>query len=188
MIEIIPNWHPMFVHFTVASFSTACVLYVLAYVFSSRKIAPLKIVSEIEIVGRWCLWLAAFITVGTVLAGLYAFNTVRHDEAAHIAMIIHRKWALATATGIVLLAIWSGRHHYKNKKPAIIFIAALLAVQFSLLTTAWFGGELVYRHGLGVMSLPKTEGEGHHHHSEEMKMDHSNMPSMENPPGHDHMK
>ena len=29
--------------------------------------------------------------------------------------------------------------------------------------TAWYGGELVYRHGLGVMSLPESETEGHSH-------------------------
>ena len=186
MFEIIPNWHPMFVHFTVASFSTACGLYVLAYLFSYLNVTPWKIVSELEIVGRWSLWLAAFITVGTVLAGLYAFNTVRHDEAAHIAMTIHRKWALTTAAGIVLLAIWSGWHHYKSKKPAIVFVAALLVVQCSLLMTAWLGGELVYRYGLGVQSLPKVEGEGHHHHDmTDMPMNDSTMPSMHHD-NHDH--
>lgn len=32
-----------------------------------------------------------------------------------------------------------------------------------LLSTAWHGGELVYRYGLGVMSMPKSHGEGHAH-------------------------
>jgi hypothetical protein len=38
-------------------------------------------------------------------------------------------------------------------------------------------------YGLGVMSLPKEEGEGHYHHEMiEQMSDHSNMSSMENHP------
>jgi uncharacterized membrane protein len=189
MIEIIPNWHPIFVNFTVALFSTACALYVLTYLDSCFKIIPLKIISEFEIVARWCLWLVALITIGTVLAGFYAFNTVRHDEAAHIAMTIHRNWALATATGIVLAAVWSGWCYYKSKKITILFIIGLLVVQTLLFTTGWFGGELVFRHGLGVLSLPKDGGEGHHHHHDdgmEPLSDHSTMPPMDHHEQHEH--
>jgi uncharacterized membrane protein len=56
MIEIIPNWHPIFVNFTVALFTTACGFYLLAYFLSILKTVQLKFKPEIEIVGRWCLW------------------------------------------------------------------------------------------------------------------------------------
>ncbi len=47
-------------------------------------------------------------------------------------------------------------------------MSLLLVAQLFLFSTAWRGGELVYRHGLGVLSLPQTEGEGHSHsHGEE---------------------
>lgn len=164
MIEIIPNWHPIFVHFTVALFTLATFFYLLSYFTGMLKGSTNKYTVEFEIVGRWCLWVVALFTIGTVFAGLYAFNTVRHDEAAHIAMTIHRNLALTTATGIILLAIWSGWRYFKLKKLTISFIVGLLIVQALLFTTAFLGGELVYRHGLGVMSLPKDEGEGHHHH------------------------
>jgi len=191
MIEIIPNWHPVFVHFTIALFSAACGLHLLAYFSRYLRIVPLRIVSEFEIAGRWCLWLVALITIGTVLAGLYAFNTVKHDEAAHIVMTIHRNFALTTAAGILLLAIWSGWRYYKNKGLSILFIIGLLIVQALLLTTGWLGAELVYRHGLGVISLPSAEGEaGHHHHHDEgmmaNPMNHSGMPSMEHFNQHTH--
>jgi hypothetical protein len=59
---------------------------------------------------------------------------------------------------------------------------ALLIVQGMLLSTAWHGAEVVYRYGIGVISLPQEEGEGHDHQKgEEMnesKMDHSAMPGM----------
>ncbi|MCF6301365.1 MAG: hypothetical protein L3J52_09655 [Proteobacteria bacterium] len=41
---------------------------------------------------------------------------------------------------------------------------SLFVIAFLLLgITAFKGGELVYRYGLGVMSLPEVEGEGHAH-------------------------
>ncbi len=105
MIEIIPNWHPIFVHFTVALFSTAVGFYVLAYLSARLKFKSAILTVEFETVARWCLWLAAFITIGTVLAGLYAYNTVQHDATSHHAMTIHRNWALTTAASILLVAV-----------------------------------------------------------------------------------
>ncbi|MEO8963637.1 MAG: DUF2231 domain-containing protein [Gammaproteobacteria bacterium] len=186
MLQIIPNWHPIFVHFTVALFTTTTAFYLFSYLIGFLKGFSNKVAIEFEVVGHWCLWLVAMITIGTVLAGLYAFNTVRHDEAGHIAMTIHRNLALTTATGIVLLAIWSGWRYYKSTKTTIVFLLGLLIVQVLLISTAWLGGELVFRHGLGVMAMPKEEGEGHHHHHdgvEEPSLDHPNMPNMEN---HEH--
>lgn len=183
MIEIIPNWHPIFVHFTVGVFTTAFGFYVLAYLSSFLRIVPVKIVYEFEVVGRWCLWIAALMTFFTVIAGLHAYNTVKHDDISHVAMTNHRNWALPTAGLIMLLAIWSAWRYYKYKILTIIFMIALFIIQSLLVCTAWRGGELVYRHGLGVISLPHEEGEGHqHHHGQNMKempMGNSNMPSME---------
>ncbi|MEO8402119.1 MAG: DUF2231 domain-containing protein [Gammaproteobacteria bacterium] len=165
MIQIIPNWHPIFVHFTVALFSTSVGFYTLAYLSQLLKIFP-KIAPEFEIAARWCLWSVGIIVIGTVLAGLQAYNTVRHDEISHIAMTDHRNWAIPTAGMMVLIALWSLWRTYKQKPISLIFIIALLIVQGLLLATAWRGAELVFRYGLGVMSLPQAEGMGHHHHHE----------------------
>lgn len=51
-----------------------------------------------------------------------------------------------------------------------MFIGLLLAAGVLLASTAWHGGELVYRHGLGVMSLPQPEGEGHDHEHTDNQM------------------
>jgi uncharacterized membrane protein len=183
VIEIIPNVHPIFVHFTVGLFSTSVGFYTLAYLLPKFRIFP-KLAPDFEVVARWCLWVVGIIAIGTVLAGLQAFNTVRHDGPSHLAMIAHRNWAIPTACAIVLVALWSFWRTYKRKAITITFILALFIVQGLLLTTAWHGAELVFRYGLGVMSLPKSEGEGHSHHHmaemEESSMDHSAMPSMGN--------
>ncbi len=183
MIEIIPNWHPIFVHFTVGLFSTACGFYVLSYLFRQMRIIPINVIAEFEVAGRWCLWVVAVITIFTVIAGLYAYYTIsRHDNASHMAMIDHRNWALPTAGAILLLSFWSMWRYYKGLAISLTFVMALLIVQGMLLSTAWHGGEVVYRYGIGVISLPQEEGEGHDHlQGKEMKgskMDHSTMPGM----------
>lgn len=187
MIEIIPNWHPIFVHMTVGIYTAAFGFYLLAYLISLLGILRTNITFELEVAGRWCLWAASLTAVITVLAGFYAFNTVNHDGASHMAMIDHRNWAIPTAIAILLVALWSGWRNYKHKSLSVIFIITLFIVQGMLVATAWRGAELVFRHGLGVMSLPKDEGGGHHHHEMmDMPMNGSTMPSMHHDNDHSH--
>jgi uncharacterized membrane protein len=164
MIEIIPNWHPIFVHFTVGLLSISVFFYLLAFISNYLTLVPNKVRSELEIVARWCLWSGAFITIGTVLAGFYAYNTVNHDTPSHMAMTNHRNWAIATAVVAILIALWSVWRHHKQKASSISFILALLIMQGLLLSAAWRGGEIVYRYGLGVMSLPNIANESNMDH------------------------
>lgn len=158
MFEIIPNWHPIFVHFTVGLLSISVFFYILSY--SSRNLIVLSSIGkELEIAARWCLWAGAVITIATVLAGFYAYNTVEHDTPSHMAMTDHRNWAIVTATVAILIALWSLWRYYKQNSVTITFILALLIMQGLLLSTAWRGGDLVYRYGLGVMDLPDSMNE-----------------------------
>ena len=150
MFEILPNWHPILVHFTVALFTTSFGFYLLTYLSKSTPLVSDKMTLEFEVVGRWCLWCAALVTILTVIAGFYAYYTVKHDEPAHMAMMNHRNWALSTAFAMWLVAIWSLWRYYKQKAMTLTFLVAMFLVQGLLLSTAWRGGELVYRHGLGV--------------------------------------
>lgn len=166
MIEIIPNWHPIFVHFTVALFSMTVVFFLLAYITTRLNILQNTFVTEFEAVGRWCLWIVSLITIGTVIAGFYAYNTVQHDAPSHLAMTDHRNWALFTAAAIFLLGCWSAWRYVKSKRITLTFVVALLIAQGLLLSTAWRGADLVFRYGLGVMSLPHAEEMDHHHKKE----------------------
>lgn len=163
MIEIIPNWHPIFVHFTVASVTISFIFYVLAFLSLHSKLKTRTFAAEFEVVGRWCLWSAALFTIATISAGFYAFYTVKHDVMSHAVMVTHRNWAITTAITLLLAACWSVWQHVKHKMPTLTFIIVLLIIQGLLLTTAWYGGELVYRYGAGVLSLPKAEKSMHHH-------------------------
>lgn len=162
-MEIIPNWHPIFVHFTVALFSIATFLFFLTYVASYTKLKSISIFSEFEIVARWCLWLSAVFTIITVSLGFYAYYTLKHDAISHAAMTVHRNWALITASIIVLSALWLAWRQYKKIKLTLTFVLVILIGEGLLITTAWHGGEVVYRYGIGVMSLPKGEEVGHRH-------------------------
>jgi len=186
VIEIIPNWHPIFVHFTFALFTTSVGFYGLAYLTSRLKITSRSFTNEFEIVSRWCLWGGALISILTVLAGLNAFNTVNHDAISHVAMHEHRSWALPTAAAILLIACWSLWRYMKQKnEPVLIFLIILFLIQLSLMSTAWHGSELVYRYGLGVMSLPTHEESGHHHHHGEEIQSSNPTPSHSQEHNHD---
>jgi len=157
MFEIIPNWHPVFVHFTVALLSMAVGLVVVTPFIKS----PLK--EQWQTVARWALWFGAGFTIITGLTGLYAYNTVAHDTPSHAAMTDHRNWAIATIILFLTLAAWSIVWARNNKAPGMVFVVCMVIAGSVLASTAWRGGEVVYRYGLGVMSLPKAEGEGHSH-------------------------
>ncbi len=111
---------------------------------------------------RWNLWLGVAITLGTVAAGFYAYNTVAHDGPSHAAMTDHRNWALVTASLFVLLAVWSLAKHRTADKASSLFIACILIATGLLAVTGFKGGEAVYRHGLGVMRMPEVSGDGGH--------------------------
>ncbi len=203
MPEIIPNLHPVFVHFTVALLSLAVGLFIITPFVKS----PLK--EQWQTVARWSLWFGAAITIFTGFAGLDAYNTVAHDTPSHLAMTDHKNWAIVTIVLFLLLAGWSIVLVRKGKKLGTAFVVCMLVAGGVLASTAWSGGEVVYRYGLGVMSLPKAEGEGHSHshagggghgdasssggegHDEamnDMDMDFSGMDEMasENADGHEH--
>jgi len=158
MIEIIPNWHPIFVHFTVALLSISVVFFFLA-----RFGMPMRWREQWTVAAYWTLWAGAAISLITVAAGWYAFNTVKHDTLSHEAMIEHRNWAVPTFLYFGVMAVWAWRLARKTRPAPALFLAAMVVGAGLLGSTAWHGGELVYRYGLGVISLPKPEGPGHSH-------------------------
>ncbi len=189
--EIIPNWHPILVHFTVGLLSISALLHFAGLALKKPHLL---------IAGRWNLWLGALITVGTVLAGWDAYNSVAHDAASHAAMTDHKNWALTTASLFILLALWSLWKHRGAKTVSPVFVGILLIAAGLLAVTGYKGGEVVYRHGTGVMRMPVVQGDGGHgshshggeaaetdHHMEDMPMDmdmmdHDDMPAYHHEP------
>jgi len=156
MIEILPNWHPIFVHFTVALLVISVILFVVAQLIGKR---PLQ--KQCLIVARWNLWIGTGFALITVLAGWLASNGVAHDTISHAVMEKHRNLALATFANLLPLAGWAWWTQYKSKEIGIPFIGFALLLLGLLTSTAWQGSELVYRYGVGVMSLSNAANNGH---------------------------
>ncbi|HCX3404688.1 TPA: hypothetical protein OZL93_003233, partial [Legionella pneumophila] len=61
MIEILPNWHPIFVHFTVALTSIATFFFCLGFIFQNINFGK-----ELLVAGRFCLWTGVFFLLAMV--------------------------------------------------------------------------------------------------------------------------
>ncbi|CAG0979079.1 hypothetical protein MTYP_01655 [Methylophilaceae bacterium] len=162
MPEIIPDLHPLLVHFPIALISVSAFIHAAAIVMRGKHACAV----HCAILAHTTLWLGALAALPAAFFGWLAFNSVNHDEASHAAMLVHRNWALATVAALALLAGWDAWRSKVDTVPARWFTGAVIVAWGMVAATAWHGGELVYRHGLGVMSLPAAEhgritGHGH---------------------------
>jgi uncharacterized membrane protein/ketosteroid isomerase-like protein len=162
MIAIIPNWHPILVHFTIALLAIATLLFVVSAVAGRGRAMP-----GVEAAANWNLWLGAALTALTIAAGLQAAGSVAHDDAAHLAMEDHKLWALSTAGLFMLLALWNALRVRRAQGVGSAFVALMLVALVGLAGTGLRGADLVFRHGLGVMSLPQVADEGVEHSHDE---------------------
>jgi uncharacterized membrane protein len=162
---IIPNIHPILVHFTIALFSISFIFYSVHYL-GRNKYTKSKLIHEVEILARWCLWLTIFFSFSTVLAGLYAYYTVPHSEAGHIAMGIHKNSALISFSLILITGIFATLQFITHRKISLITLTLLGITQISILITGYLGAEVVYRYGIGVIPAQTSAmmiGHNHHH-------------------------
>src|SRR5262245_40489137 len=109
MIHIIPNWHPALVHFTIALYTTAALLFAVHVAIADGRWNGAALTTA-----RVNLGLGAAVTIITVASGVQAFLSVPHSETQAAATVDHRNWAIATAIiwwMAALWAAWSTRRH-----------------------------------------------------------------------------
>ena len=111
MISITPNWHPVFVHFTIALYTTAVLLF--AVHVATAKISSSGVALT---AARVNLWIGAAVTIVTVSAGIQAFLSVPHNEVQTALMVDHRNWAIATAIIWWIAALWAGWSSRRNQR------------------------------------------------------------------------
>jgi uncharacterized membrane protein/ketosteroid isomerase-like protein len=159
VIEIVPNWHPIWVHFAIALLVTGTVIYV---VFGWKASSDTTEPTQPLVVSRWMLWLGAIASLASLLTGYWASTSVAHDDLAHANMLVHRNWAIGATVIFVIGAGWEFLRRKANK--ASVFSAALFLVgSAALLVTGMEGAENVYEHGLGVKRLPDVSDHDHSH-------------------------
>jgi len=162
MPEIIPNLHPLIVHFPIALITVSVFFNIAAVATRGRFLSR-----NFAILAHTLLWLSAVSVLPAVFLGWQAYNSVTHDDASHAAMLIHRNWALGTSVVLIILASWDVWRNKIDSHPVWWFVVAVIGAWSMVGITAWHGGELVYRYGLGVMSLPVSlDDVVHGHHSD----------------------
>lgn len=151
-----PNIHPILVHFAFALSLSAVFAYIgAAFAPAGRWRETLSPAAD------WMLTFGAVAILATVAAGFQAYYSVAHDGPSHEAMTTHRNWAVPTS--IFILGLAASRYTSRKKPPSHLFVTCLAIGAISLTVTAWWGGNLVYKYGLGVQSLPAVTGDGHDH-------------------------
>lgn len=160
-IEILPNWHPFFVHFTIALISVGTVLYVISCFFAFHS----QWRKDMMLVSLWSLCLAGGFTLLTILAGIQAYLTVGHDSSSHLAMTDHRNWAIGT-TIFLFITLGIIKLSSDELKSRVLSSIVLISLFFCVLITGYKGSHLVYKYGLGVMSLPSSLGSHEDHHKD----------------------
>lgn len=158
MLESLGHLHPIVIHFPLA-------LLISGGLFSlgSRLIRPEGLRHAFQVAGAWNFRIGALFILPALITGWAAFQTVAHDAPSHAAMTLHRNWALATGAAFLGLAVLSWRGRGKAWPTGGLAWATLFLGLALLGVTGYLGGTLVYRHGLGVQSLPAREGEAHGH-------------------------
>jgi uncharacterized membrane protein len=152
--EWLPNIHPVIVHFPISLFFLGVLLDFL-FLISRKK--------ELKNVAMTFLGLGAVFVIGAYFTGQSAADTVFIPADAQLAVNEHADWALRT---IVLILIYvSGRFIADLKFPGPNIVVTVLAVVFgalcffSLYETAEHGGQLVFRHGVGVQAVENQNNE-----------------------------
>lgn len=134
--------HPVVVHFALALLLTAAGLDGLAWARRRRWLYS----------AATLLWLAGLAaTLAAVATGLLAYDRVDHSEIAHLRMSTHRLWGLATATLVLALLVARWRRARRVALVLVLLVAAAVGY------TGLLGGELVYRHALGIPTATLLE-------------------------------
>jgi uncharacterized membrane protein len=142
---ILPGWHPVVVHFPLALVVSS------ALFLSAARILPRQShAATLATVGTWNLCVGAVAALFALATGLAAVLHLQVGEAAHQAISLHLKWAMATTLALVLLAVWRGAGNAQESRPSWIFVMLLLAATAALIVTGYRGGQNVYRYGVGV--------------------------------------
>jgi uncharacterized membrane protein len=161
-----PNWHVILIHYPLGVFVLGVVIELLS-VFYRR--------GTLRVAGRWMILLGALLSIPTALSGVYALgNVARMDLPASVTnadipwrdvvdktQLNDHQWehlrqhawvqAGATALAVLLVVVGLGASDTWRRRLYFPLLLGLLFSLVAMLYGAWHGGEMVYRHGTGVL-------------------------------------
>ncbi len=160
------NVHPIFVHFPIALFPSALLLYGLGIIFNWRTVCS---------AGRACLYLAAAGVALAVMTGWMAQETFPHNARIHHMMQTHKAIGLWMASASLLLVGWSFLHKAQRPRGAYPFLGLLVLVTYLALQNGDLGARMVFIEGAAVKpAVPVITGqlgEDHETHSHDHEAD-----------------
>lgn len=130
------SWHPLVVHLPLVGLVLAAAFDLVA---ARRQSARWRHAATL----LW--WVGLLGPAAAVTTGLLAYGRVEHSDPAHEEMILHRNLALAATTVLLITAVWRWRRAYAQGAALLGLIGAGL-----LGGVGYLGGDLVYRHALGI--------------------------------------
>ncbi|HEY2825490.1 MAG TPA: DUF2231 domain-containing protein [Gemmatimonadales bacterium] len=147
------------------------VLFVASVLFDVLGVALRR--DSFKAAGFWTLILGSVGSVGAVITGEMAEDTIEHGESIHEAMGRHETLAITVAVLFGVLALWRiwrrGTLGPRERVPYLV-----LGVLGAGLVTyvAHLGGNIVFRLGGGIPTAVMQEAieersAGHHHHAGE---------------------
>jgi uncharacterized membrane protein len=135
------NLHPLFVHFPVALLPVALILEVAALLLKKR---------EISRAGWWNQILGTIALAAAVTSGLFAEGTVHPSDAAREIFETHEQAAFLASALFGGLLFWRSGSRGNIPNPRYVFLLVFAVGVGLVLGGAWFGGELVFKFGIGV--------------------------------------
>jgi uncharacterized membrane protein len=149
------SWHPVAVHLPL-------VALVLAAAFDLAALPRRSVRWRDAAMVLW--WLGLLGAATAVTTGLIAYNRVEHSELGHQVMTLHRNLAIVTVAMLLVAAVWRWRRPFARGAALLALLGAL-----GLGWVGYLGGELVFRHAIGIPTetLEQVMGErgGHSHNA-----------------------
>ena len=140
-----PNFHPFLVHFPVALLTIALAFDLLGILLSREELSK---------VGWWAQLTGTISIAAAVISGLVAKSQAAISSQAAVTFDIHQQMAFLTAAAFTTLLLWRiGMRMNIDPVRRGLYLTLFAAGLACLWVGAWYGGELVYRFGIGF-SMP----------------------------------
>ena len=156
--------HMVVVHFPLALLPVALALDVLGLMLGSR---------DLEVAGRWCLWMGTLAAVAAVVSGVDGADDVHPyvSDDAEALMTTHMKLQYGTTAAAIGLSLWRlfARAPFPERGRTVYLLLSIAMVG-NLIVASDLGGQMVFVHGVAVRADGDSlqggaeKGHDHHHH------------------------
>jgi uncharacterized membrane protein len=162
-----PNWHVVLIHFPLGVFVLGILMELLSAVYRG---------GSLRTAARWMILLGALAGIPAALSGVYALgNVVRMSmpgaadmetswkDVVAASTLNTEQWeflrrhvlaqSASTALAVVLVTIGLGCTDRWRRRLYVPLFVGLLASLAGMVWGAYYGGEMVYRHGTAVLAV-----------------------------------